>query len=383
MIWFVFAVLTVAAAMSVLLPLARARSSAGVARSEADIAFYESETANIARDLERGIVDVKEAEAARAEAARRLLAIAETSGKSGKSRGARRAAAVLAIATIALAGVGLYAIIGAPGYQDQPLLARRNAPPEQMDIMAALAKIEGHLASNPDDGRGYEVIAPVYMRMGRYADAAKAFGESIRLMGATPERVTMMGEALIFANGGKVTPEAVKIFERAVALDAAFPQARFYLGLGAEQAGDQEKAKDIWSKLLADAESGASWAPVVRERLDRLGLKIQPTGQGGPRGASQDVSQGLPQEDSAAAIAAMPAADRDAAVRGMVDSLAARLANDGNDPAGWLRLVRAYAVLKEPGMAKTALSDARRALAADAAALKGLDELARELGLEG
>jgi cytochrome c-type biogenesis protein CcmH len=373
MIWFVLAALTVAAAMSVLLPLARARASAGVERSEADLAFFEAETANIARDLDRGIIDEKEAEGARAEAARRLLATAAVSGgKTGHRDGARRAAAVIAIVVIASAGVGLYAIIGAPLYSDQPLVARRNAPPDQMDIMAAVAKIESHLARNPGDARGYEVIAPVYMRIGRFADAAKAWGEVIRLSGATPERLTLMGESLIFANEGKAPAEAVMAFERALSLDAAFPQARFYLGLAAEQAGDKAKATDIWSRLLADAEPGAPWADLVRERLKGLGAQSPaPAAQPGPRG------------DAAAAIAALPAADRDMAIRGMVDSLAARLANDGNDAAGWLRLVRAYTVLKEPQKAKAALGDARRALASDSAALQGLDELARELGLEG
>jgi cytochrome c-type biogenesis protein CcmH len=237
-----------------------------------------------------------------------------------------------------------------------------------MDIMAAVAKIEAHLARNADDGRGYEVIAPVYTRLGRYADAAKAWGETIRLMGETPERYTLMGEALAFANGGKVTPDAVRAFERALVIAPGFPQARFYLGLGAEQAGDKNKAAEIWSSLLADAEPGVSWAEVVRERLQRLGVKTPPAAASG---------------DAAAAIASMPAADREAAIRGMVDALAARLASEGNDPAGWLRLVRAYTVLKQPEKAKEALVSARRALAGDSAALKELDGLARELGLEG
>ncbi|MFN3888962.1 MAG: c-type cytochrome biogenesis protein CcmI [Beijerinckiaceae bacterium] len=371
MIWFVFAALTAAAAMSVLLPLARARGAAGVARSEADVAFYESEVASIGRDLERGIIDEKEAEGARAEAARRLLAAAPAAGKDAQGGAARRAAAIFAISVVAVAGVGLYAVIGLPAYPDQPLVARQSAPPDQMDIMAAVAKIEAHLAKNPGDARGYEVIAPVYMRIGRFADAAKAWGETIRLSGPTPERFTLMGESLIFANDGKAGPEAVKAFEAALAIDPAFPQARFYLGLAAEQGGDRAKAIELWSKLLADAEPGAPWASVVRERLEGLGVREPP------------AAQGVPQGPAAAAIAAMPAADRNAAIRGMVDSLAERLANDGNDPAGWLRLVRAYTVLKEPEKAKAALTDARRALAADPAALKGLDELARELGLEG
>jgi cytochrome c-type biogenesis protein CcmH len=373
MIWFVFAILTALAALSVLVPLARARETAGVARSEADVAFYESETANIDRDLERGIIDQKEAEGARAEAARRLLATSDAAAANGPSGSARRAAAVISLLAIAVAGVGLYAAIGLPAYPDQPLVARQNASPEQMDIMAAIAKIEAHLARNPDDGRGYEVIAPVYMRIGRFADAAKAWGESIRLSGATPERVTLMGESLTFANDGKVTPEATKVFERALVLDPAFPQARFYLGLGAEQAGDKNKAVAIWSKLLGDAEPGAPWADVVRERLAGLGVKAPPV----------QAAPGVPTGEAAAAIASMPAAERNVAIRGMVDSLAARLATKGDDPAGWLRLVRAYTVLNEPEKAKAALSDARRALAGDTSALKGLDDLARELGLEG
>lgn len=373
MIWFLLAILTAAAALSVLLPLARARDNAGVARSEADVAFYEAETANIARDVERGIIDQKEADAARAEAARRLLATASAAERNVASKGARRAAAVVSLLAIAVAGVGLYAAIGLPGYPDQPLVARQSAPPDQMDIMAAVAKIEAHLARNPDDGKGYEVIAPVYMRIGRFADAAKAWGESIRLSGATPERVTLMGESLIFANDGKVTPEATKVFERALAIDPAFPQARFYLGLGAEQAGDKQKAIDIWSNLLGDAEPGAPWADVVRQRLAGLGVNAP---------AAPKAPPGVPTGEAAAAIASMSAADRNVAIRGMVDSLASRLAANGDDPAGWLRLVRAYAVLNESAKAKAALADARRALARDPAALQGLNDLARELGLE-
>lgn len=371
MIWLILAILTAAAALSVLLPLARARSSAGLARSEADVAFYKSETASIARDLSRGIIDEKEAESGRAEAARRLLATAASSQKAGRGTAARRGAAVLSLAIIASAGVGLYAVIGLPAYPDQPLIARQSAPPDQMDVMAAIAKIEAHLARNPDDARGYEVVAPVYMRVGRFAEAAKAWGEAIRLAGPTPERLTLMGESLIFANEGKVTPEAMTVFGRALMLDPLFPQARFYLGLAAEQTGEKEKAVEIWSTLLAESGQGAPWAPVVRERLERLGVKL-------PAPAS-----GVPQGEAAAVIAAMPEGDRQIAIRGMVDSLATRLASYGDDPEGWLRLVRAYAVLKEPEKAKSALEDARRALAGKPSAIKELEDLASELGIGG
>ncbi|MBX9760890.1 MAG: c-type cytochrome biogenesis protein CcmI, partial [Beijerinckiaceae bacterium] len=83
------------------------------------------------------------------------------------------------------------------------------------------------------------------------------------------------------------------------------------------------------------------------------------------------------------AIRGMPQAEQQAAIRGMVDSLAARLQQDGRDVEGWLRLTRAYTVLRERELAVAAIGDARKALADDKAAIGRIDDLAKELGLEG
>lgn len=374
MIWVVFAILTAAAALSVLIPLARAGSAAGAAsgRQRADVAFFEAESASIARDLERGVIDAAEAEAAHAEAARRLIAAAGDD-EPGRTAGpwSRRIVALASLAFIAVGGVGLYGFIGAPDYPDQPLVARRTAPPDQMDMMAALSKIEAHLAQNPGDGRGREIVAPVYMRIGRYGDAARAWSEAISIMGANAERETSLGEALTFAAEGKVTGEALAAFQRAHALSPDYPQARFYLGMAAEQAGDKARAAELWSALYRNAAPDSPWRPMLAKRLEGIGYPVQ------------DGASGAPQGEAAAAIAALPADQREVAIRGMVESLAARLEQNGADPDGWRRLVRAYVVLKEPEKAKAALAKARRALSADADALAGLDAFAREMGLGG
>jgi cytochrome c-type biogenesis protein CcmH len=75
--------------------------------------------------------------------------------------------------------------------------------------------------------------------------------------------------------------------------------------------------------------------------------------------------------------------DRSAMVRGMVERLAERLQRDGSDVDGWLRLVRAYTVMGDRGKAISAVADARKALGHDADKLRRLDELVRELKLEG
>ena len=84
-----------------------------------------------------------------------------------------------------------------------------------------------------------------------------------------------------------------------------------------------------------------------------------------------------------AAAKDMNAGDRDAMIRGMVERLATRLKQNGDDVDGWLRLVRAYLVMGDREKAKGAQTDAREAVAKDAERLKQLNEGLKTLGLDG
>jgi cytochrome c-type biogenesis protein CcmH len=69
-------------------------------------------------------------------------------------------------------------------------------------------------------------------------------------------------------------------------------------------------------------------------------------------------------------------------IEGMVQRLAARLEQNGDDLAGWLQLVRAYTVLDRKDEALKALQRARSALAGNTQAIERLNDLAAELGLK-
>ena len=272
----------------------------------------------------------------------------------------RRAAAALAALCVPALAFGLYIHVGEPGHVTQTQTAAPATAAASGDITAIVAQVEAHLASHPDDGRGYEVIAPVYLRMGRGDDAAQAYAAAIRLLGDSAEREANYGEALFAAAGSVVSRDARAAFDAAVALDEKSAKARYYLGLAAEQEGDKAKAKTIWSALAANAPADAPWAATVRQRLAEL-----------------EAPAGAP-----LALAGM-APEQDALVRQMVDGLAERLAKDANDLAGWQKLVRAYAVLAEPDKARAALAAARGAFATDVSAMAALETLARDLGLGG
>jgi cytochrome c-type biogenesis protein CcmH len=366
MLWLIFAILTAAAVISILWPLAK--SSRGAPRGAIGVALYKARLAEIERDEAQSLVAPEDAQAAKAEAARRLIAAAEPLMEPAPVSSLKRVwlASVAVLIFVPVLSFSLYSKIGHPELPDTPLAARLETPPARMDLAVAVAKIEAHLAQHPDDGRGYEVLAPVYLRMGRAGEAVHAAQEALRLLGPTAERHALYGEALVTAANGVVTAEAKQSFEAAVAEDPAAARPRFFLGLAAEQEGDKARARDIWGKLVAEAPQDAPWAQMLRKRIAALG------------GEPENAQAGL-----AASIEAMPEAGQMNVIRGMVERLAARLAQNGQDLEGWLRLVRSYTVLHESDKARLALSEAKRNLAGDPNAIARIEALARELGLEG
>ena len=377
-LWFVLALMTAAAIFAVLWPLARKPASIA---SGSDIAVYRDQLEEVRRDRAAGLIGDQEATAAEVEVSRRLLAATSASKEANGNMPARQRAAALAALVLLPAGAaGIYLALGSPMLADRPLAPRSAQSTGNQSVDNLIAQVEAHLERRPDDGRGWEVIAPVYMRLGRFDDAVKARANALRLNGETADREAALGEALVFAANGVVTADAKVAFEKAVALDADHVQARYFLGVAAEQDGDQARAAAIWSTMLANAPPDARWAEFVRRALDRV--RPAPAGASDEQIASSPRPAG-PSEEQIAAAAQLDADQRDAMIRGMVERLSVRLARSGSDPEGWVRLVRSYMVLGEREKARAAVTDARRALAGEPSQLRRFDELVKGLGLEG
>jgi len=374
-LWFVLALMTAAAIFAVLWPLSRREASL---RSGSDVAVYRDQLEEIRRDQAAGLIGESEAEAAQVEVSRRLIAAADAEAAAVAAAPAaatarRRVVAVAALVLLPVGAVALYLAVGAPMLPGQPLASR--GPAEQQTIAQMVAQVEAHLAKNPTEGRGWEVVAPIYLRMGRFEDAVKARRNALALNGPSADRHASLGEALTAAANGIVTAEALAQFKAAVALDPDHVMGRFFLGLAAEQDGRVSDAIAIWRALLDSAPPDARWTEFVRGELTRV------TGGGGA-GAPGGPSRG-PSEEQVTAAKDLPPEQRIAMIKGMVERLAERLGKDGSDVEGWLRLVRSYMVLGERERALAAASDARRALAAEPDKLKQIDELVKGLGLDG
>jgi cytochrome c-type biogenesis protein CcmH len=366
-LWFVFALMTAAAVFAVLLPLGRGQRPQN---DGSETAVYKDQLTEIDRDVAAGTIGAPEAEAARVEIGRRLLAAADHQRDPPTQSNVRlrRAVAVIALVGLPIVAIALYLPLGSPRLPDFPLAERTRAPDATQPLDNLVAQVEAHLEKNPTDGRGWSVLAPVLARLGRYDEAVRAYRNSITYNGDTAARRADLGEALTGAAGGVVTSEAKAEFERAVALDADEAKPRYFLGLAAEQDGRAAEAASIWRAMLAKAPPDAPWRPLVQAALARAG-----------GGSSAPALS----DDTMAAAKSMNETDRNAMIHGMVDRLATRLKQNGDDVEGWLRLVRAYMVMGDRDKAKSALTDARQAVANDAERLRQLNEGLKSLGLDG
>jgi len=393
MLWLILALMTAGALGAVVWPLVRGQ---GMTAAGSDVVVYRDQLEEIERDRTDARIDAVEAEAARVEVSRRLLAAANAAntrpaetGNSGRRRTAAAAAVVIMIPMLAVA---LYAVLGSPDLPGQPLAARIQGGeenPGSNSIAQLIARIEAHLEENPDDGRGWEIVAPVYMKLERYEDAAKARRKAISLLGATSTREVDLGEALTAAANGVISEEAQAAFNRAIALDAENFKAQFYLGLAAEQDGNAAEAARLWRALIAKAPPDAPWLTVVRQSLARVvhpGAEV-PTGDvpsaAAPAPAPPAGAARGPRPEDIANAAEMTDQQRSQMIRGMVDQLATRLHKDGTDLDGWLRLLRAYKVLGDHAKAKAAVAEARAALAGEPDKLNRLDAAIKDLDIGG
>ena len=362
-----------------LLPLiARQRRAAG--RDAYNLAVYRDQLTEVDRDAARGTLPSDQAEAARAEIGRRILALKPAEPASGEGP-APAVASVVAILLMPIAALSLYGALGSPFLPDLPFAGRGAAASgmvagddSHIDMTAALAKLRAHLKDHPDDLTGWLLLARSEVGTGRYREGAEAYRHAVDLSGHRADILGDWGEAQVLAAGGTVTPAAEKAFAGALKDPETAPRSRYYLALAQMQHGDAKGALKAWRALAADSPTNAAWLPVVRQRIAEASAKlgIDPPAIKTNEKAAVPAT-GMPSAATVASTAkALQSASPDqklTMIKGMVERLAARLKRQPDDAAGWAQLGRSYMVLNEPDKARAAYERAVK-LRPDDSALK-------------
>jgi cytochrome c-type biogenesis protein CcmH len=258
--------------------------------------------------------------------------------------GSRILAAAVALLVLAI-GCGVYLMVGTPA-----LALRTLAGPADGDWKGLIGRLVVNARAHPSDETAWVMLGRGYLLIDDGTDGAAAFQRAIALAAPAqrPALFGVEGEALMLAAQGEVTPEAEAAFALALRGNPKDPAARYYLGFAYASRRDTVRALALWDGLLADTPPNAPWRAAL---IDRIAALKASTGQ------APDIAA-------------------------MVAGLAARLRANPNDPDGWQRLVRAYAVLGDAAKAHTALGDARAALKDNSVAMAALSGEAKELKLE-
>ncbi|NEH59419.1 c-type cytochrome biogenesis protein CcmI [Rhizobium leguminosarum] len=389
--WILVAVLTAALAVILLYPLLRGAKAADNIRA-GEAAVYRDQLRELDRDLNGGLITPEEADYARAEIGRRLIAVsADEPAETPKPARHHHFTEAFVLLVLPVLGLCLYLTTGRPDLPSQPLEARLENPGN--DVAVLITKAERHLAEKPDDGKGWDVLAPIYFRTMRVNDAQVAYRNAIRLLGPSPVRLDGLAETLMAVSDGVVTEEARQVLEQSLTLEPDNPRARFYIALSMEQAGRLDEARQAFEALAKQSPADAPWLPLVNEHIamnggaksgaDPAAPGADPAAPGADPAApgAGPAAPGNPTQQDVAAAETMSAGDRQQMIRGMVDSLDAKLSEDPNNFEGWVRLVRSYAVLNDKDRAAGALKRGLAAFPPPGEQGRQLLALARELGI--
>ncbi|WP_157967712.1 c-type cytochrome biogenesis protein CcmI [Cohaesibacter intestini] len=405
MFWTFAAILTFAAVASVIYPLTR-KSRRLQSADAYDLTVYKSQLKEIDGDVERGLIASDEADAARAEVARRLLIAQESLEKSEQTsskRASRKKAVqekpatpsttakivgIAAVMIVPFISMGLYVVLGSPTLQSQPLAARLQKPPEKQSLTELVASAEKKLKQNPDDLQGWKKLAPIYLSMRRPNEAVKAYHNVLRLEGETAETLTDLGEALVVREAGIVSDQAFDLFKRANQLDARSPKPRFFLAIALGQKGQEQDAIKTWDALIKDSKPSAPWVSFAKSQIAALQKRLNSDVAGQktttpPHGAMAQKESTLsgPSAEDVNAASEMTTEDRQQMIENMVSQLAERLNEEGGSADEWVRLIRAELVLNRPDEAAKTVAKAMESLQSDVEGLEKVKAAARSLGV--
>jgi cytochrome c-type biogenesis protein CcmH len=361
---FLLALLAFLAVLPILVPLLRG-SRPVPARASFDQAVYRDQLSELDREIARGLLTQTDADAARLEIQRRLLASDQIPAKpSVLSRSPIVAALVFLV--VGLGSVGGYLWLGAPGVPDEPFASRPAAAAnadasEHATLQEETAQLEDKLRQNPSDPAGWLLYGRSLAMLNQWDKSAEAYQHAIDLGDKSPDVAADRAEMLVMGAGGTVTPAAEDAFKQVLKADPGNGLARFYLATAAAQAGEPLKAIAGWQALLSDMPSDSPVRGAVGQRIAEAakaaGIPV-PELSKGTAPAQPDAAAPGPDAKAMADAASLPEDQRDAMIRGMVEKLAAKQQAEPGNLEGWLRLGQAYAVLHEPGKAADAFDKA-------------------------
>lgn len=369
----------VTAGVFVAWPLLR-RPAGSAIRADYDLRVYRDQLGEIDRDFDRGLLTQAQADAARVEIQRRMLAAdseaqaaAQAAAPSGQKT--RVALAVMLAILIPLGALVLYGALGRPGMPDFPFIAQQA---KQMGLEVAqleqLQQQEQALAAeaeaNPKDQARWLKLAEARASLRESSQALIAYDRALALGPVTAETWASIGESHVLASDGSVSEQARTAFVNALRQDRSDARARYYLGLARLQDGNGQEALAIWRDLSSTSAEDDPWMGMLRARMGQVARKenlppmavspVHPLDliDGKAQVVVDQAAVTRQQADAARKPGEGFSGDEQQMIKTMVQRLKDRLAEQPDNYDGWMQLGRSLMVMKDPANAAEAYGKA-------------------------
>jgi len=380
MTWAAFAILTLASVAILVWPLMRRRGEEGDPR-DADRAVYMAQLEELDRDVQDGLLSDAQAQTAKLEVQRRLLAVDKRAGEedAADSTTVRSLSLVGVAVSVPFTALAVYLSLGSPTLPGAGVEERRAAAlehPDNADLNVLVEDLADRMRDNPDSAEGWVLLARSYRQLGRINETAAAFRRALALGIEDTVVYAEFGEVLVALNEGTVTPEAENVFRITLEANREEPRARFYLGLSRAQAGDVRDAIAIWRDLTASSPADAPWTAMVREQMGEVAMSagimpmtvtprhpLDPASESEPAPMAASSGQ-VPEADEedfrpdVSGLAGQFSAEQLTMIQEMVGGLEARMEFSEPDFEGWMQLGRSYTVLGNMEKAANAFREA-------------------------
>ena len=217
----------------------------GTSRRQMNAAIYRDELEKLEAERITGTINVQEYEMSHAEMRQRLFQ--DTTEEDDRAIMGSPTKTVIGICLfIALVSVGLYVFLG-----DGVRVAQQTSqkPVSQEAVQKMVAEFAAKMEKEPDNLKGWAMLARSYRILGRTDDAAKAYGRAGVYLNSDPELLAEYADTLATIANGNFSGKPLQLINQALKLDPNNFLALWLSGTASYTSGNYKAAVQTWEKL--------------------------------------------------------------------------------------------------------------------------------------
>lgn len=268
--WVCVALVVVAVLLLLMRPFFWQRSDASVSHRELNAAIFRDQFNRLDSDRAENLIGEAEYTQARVELNRRVLEEAGVEDASLSPRPPRRTLLLIGF-VLPLAAVALYLLLGNPA-----ALRPQDAAPAvlQQDVERMVDGLAKRLESEPDNGKGWVMLARSYKIMGRVQEAEQAFARAGSFIDKDAQLLAMYADVVVTNAGGSFTGKPMQLIDKALKLDPDNVMALWLAGSAASQRHNDQQAIRYWERISRQLVPDSDDARVLQESINAARARL-------------------------------------------------------------------------------------------------------------